>query len=171
MKLNNQCVDNLLGGYTTHWPSDEIVPIFDACQKYQSENANLVVVAGKEYGTGSSRDWAAKGTMMLGIKAVIAESFERIHRSNLIGMGILPCQFINEDLSKLSLTGQERISIEGIDGMQKTNEELVMVIESMGGKAERVKIKARLDTKRELEYYQSDGILSYVLKGIIANEA
>ncbi len=171
IKLKNLCVENLLGGFTTHWPSEEILPIYDACQRYREAKQSLVVIAGKEYGTGSSRDWAAKGTMMLGVKVVVAKSFERIHRSNLIGMGVLPCQVGEADLDALNLTGKERVSVKGIEKMEKVNANLQMVIEHPDGRMSQVDLKSRLDTEREYDYYQNDGVLPYVLKEIIANDS
>jgi aconitate hydratase len=171
IKLKNQCVNNLLGGFTTHWPTQEIMPIYDACQKYKLENQDLVVIAGKEYGTGSSRDWAAKGTMMLGVKVVIAESFERIHRSNLIGMGVLPCVLAGVSLSQLKLVGCERISVHGIEDMSTVNAILQMKIERSDGTVAQVDLRSRLDTQREFDYYQSSGVLPYVLKEIMMSKS
>jgi len=170
IKLKNHCVENLLGGYTTHWPTEEILPIYDAATRYRTEKTPLVVIAGKEYGTGSSRDWAAKGTMMLGVKAVIAESFERIHRSNLVGMGVLPCELVEDKKEDLELSGQELIDIVGIKQMTSCQELLTMRIHFTDGQTQEVKIRARLDTQRELKYYLNGGVLPFVLKEIITDE-
>ena len=163
IKLKNGCVENLLGGYTTHWPTGEIVPIYDAATRYADEKIPLVVFAGKEYGTGSSRDWAAKGTMMLGVKVVIAESFERIHRSNLIGMGVLPCELQTCELGQLQLTGEEKIDIIGISKMRQPQQTLTMKIHYNDKRVREIELLARLDTPREYEYYISKGVLPFVL--------
>ena len=170
IKLKNQCVENLLGGYTTHWPSGEIVSIFEASERYQESKTPLVVFAGKEYGTGSSRDWAAKGTMMLGVKAVIAESFERIHRSNLIGMGILPCQLIEQKLEELALTGEEKIDIINLNALEKNNGKCTLVVTSKLGDRKEIALQARLDTSQEYLYYRSQGVLPYVLEEMMYAE-
>jgi aconitate hydratase len=169
IRLKNNCVENLLGGYTTHWPTQEILPIYEASERYRSEGTPLVVFAGKEYGTGSSRDWAAKGTMMLGVKAVIAESFERIHRSNLVGMGVLPCELVSHTLEDLKLGGSERVDIRGISGLRSGSNALELVIESPSGK-KKIPICARLDTEQEHRYYRSRGVLPYVLQEMLADE-
>jgi aconitate hydratase len=136
--------------------------------KYQKSGTPLVVVAGKEYGTGSSRDWAAKGTRLLGIKAVITESFERIHRSNLIGMGVIPLQFTNGETRKsLGLDGTEEISIEGLTDM-KPKAELVAHMKKQDGTVIKVNLRSRIDTANELEYYKNSGILHYVLRKLNA---
>ena len=146
------------------------MPIYDAAMRYKSEKTPLVVIAGKEYGTGSSRDWAAKGTMMLGVKVVIAESFERIHRSNLVGMGVLPCELIEYQLTQLALTGEEIIDILGISDIQQPHDQLTMRIQYVDKSTREFQLLARLDTKREVQYYQSKGVLPYVLKEIIEND-
>ena len=136
--------------------------------EYKKRGNSLVVIAGKEYGTGSSRDWAAKGTKLLGIKAVIAESFERIHRSNLIGMGILPLQFINDvNRKNLKLVGSELISIMDLEKGIKPSDELTMEIKYVSGEIKKIKSLCRIDTKNELEYYKNGGILQYVLRNMI----
>ena len=170
IKLKNQCVDNLLGGYTTHWPSGEIVSIYEASERYQESKTPLVVFAGAEYGTGSSRDWAAKGTMMLGVKAVIAESFERIHRSNLIGMGILPCQLIEQKLEALALTGEEKIDIVNINELEKNDGRCLLVITNKLGDRKEIALQARLDTAQEYLYYKRQGVLPYVLEEMMYAE-
>ena len=143
--------------------------IFDAAQEYIENNIDTVIIAGKEYGTGSSRDWAAKGTKLLGIKAVIAESFERIHRSNLIGMGVLPLEFMNDqNRNTLNIEGSEEISIEGIRDL-KPNIILKCLISSK--QDAKINLKCRIDANKELEYYKAGGILNYVLNGIITKAA
>jgi aconitate hydratase len=163
IRLRNLLVPGVEGGVTRHLPDGEQMAIFDAAMKYKAEGTPLVILAGKEYGTGSSRDWAAKGTMLLGVKAVIAESFERIHRSNLIGMGVLPLQYLpGETAQSLGLTGTESFEITGLNrGAAKT----VGVIATRDS-GERIEFQARLriDTPKELDYYQHGGILQYVLR-------
>jgi aconitate hydratase len=163
IRLRNLLLPGTEGGVTVHIPSGEQMSIFDAAMKYKAAGTSLVILAGKEYGTGSSRDWAAKGTMLLGVKAVIAETFERIHRSNLIGMGVLPLQFKDgQNASSLGLSGKESFEIVGLNrGAAKT----VKVI-AMGDDGKRIEFDARLriDTPKELDYYQHGGILQYVLR-------
>jgi len=157
------------GGVTQYIPSGETLSIYDAAMAYQQNNTALVVIAGKDYGTGSSRDWAAKGTRLLGVKAVIAESFERIHRSNLIGMGVLPLQFI-EGVSRtsLGLDGSETISIRGIS-QAKPSGKITMIVEKANGDTEQCQLLSRIDTDDELQYFKAGGILHYVLKSLVAN--
>jgi aconitate hydratase len=153
------------GGYTKLPHSDEVVTIFDAASQYKEANTPLVVFAGKEYGTGSSRDWAAKGTLLLGVKAVIAESFERIHRSNLIGMGVMPLCFKEGDnITKLAISGNEKVDILGIDSNIKPRQELKLVLTSPDGSKREANLICRLDTSNEVNYYKSGGILQYVLE-------
>lgn len=162
IRLRNFLADGKEGGYTKYLPNGEIMPIFDAAMKYKDDKTPLVILAGKEYGTGSSRDWAAKGTILLGVKAVIAESFERIHRSNLIGMGVLPLQFISgENAASLQLTGNENYSISLTD--LKAGGSLMVIAQSID-KTREFKVNVRIDTPKELEYYQHGGILHYVLR-------
>jgi len=143
--------------------------IYDAAMRYQSENIPLVIVAGQEYGTGSSRDWAAKGTRLLGVKAVIAQSFERIHRSNLVGMGVLPCQFKDDtNAASLKLEGSERFDLLGIEGDIKPLEEITLVIHRKNGEVEEVPIILRIDTSIEVDYYHHGGILPFVLRQLLA---
>jgi aconitate hydratase len=165
IRLRNLLAPGTEGGVTRYLPTDEQMSIFDASMKYQADGTPLLVIAGKEYGTGSSRDWAAKGTLLLGVRAVIAQSYERIHRSNLIGMGVLPLEFAaGEGRESLGLTGEETFSISGIsDGLKPGK---TLSVESNTGKAFRV--KARLDTPQEVEYYQHGGILQYVLRQLAA---
>ncbi len=163
IRLRNALVPGVEGGVTVHIPSGERLSIFDAAQLYKSEGTPLIVLAGKEYGTGSSRDWAAKGTMLLGVKAVIAESFERIHRSNLIGMGVLPCQFMpGETVQTLKLTGLERFDFIGLE--RGAAKQATVVATSASGKRTEFQIRLRIDTPKELEYYRHGGILQYVLR-------
>jgi len=166
IRLRNQLVDKE-GGYTIHLPSGDLMTIFDASVKYIKENISLIVLAGKEYGTGSSRDWAAKGTYLLGIKAVIAQSYERIHRSNLVGMGVLPLQFLEgESHETLGLTGKEVYSIHGIHDHMKPNEILTVKADN-----KEFKVICRLDNQVEIDYYKNGGILHTVLRKFIKGEA
>jgi aconitate hydratase len=144
--------------------------IYDAAMRYQQENVPLVVIAGKEYGTGSSRDWAAKGTNLLGVKAVIAESFERIHRSNLIGMGVLALQFVGEQSRKtLGLNGRETLSIRGLGGEIKPRQLLTVDVEREDGSRSSFQVLCRIDTQNEVEYFKAGGILHYVLRQLIGS--
>ncbi|MCX7114873.1 MAG: aconitate hydratase AcnA [Gammaproteobacteria bacterium] len=164
IRIHNEMTPGHEGGVTTHFPSNELLSIFDAAMLYQATKTPLVVIAGKEYGTGSSRDWAAKGPYLLGIKAVIAESFERIHRSNLIGMGILPLQFTRGNTRKtLELTGNEIIHVDVNDSLQP-QVELTVHIEYENGHLQTLPVQCRIDTTNELQYYRHGGILQYVLR-------
>lgn len=164
IRIKNEMLTGIEGGFTKHFPSDEIMPIYDAAMRYQNEKTSLIVVAGKEYGTGSSRDWAAKGPKLLGVATVIAESFERIHRSNLIGMGILPLQFQEGTTRKtLELTGKEIIDIELHDHMEPRSS-VKAVIHYPNGPQKEISLLSRIDTINELEYYRHGGILQYVLR-------
>jgi aconitate hydratase len=148
-------------------PSGEELSIYDAAMKYREEGTPLVVIGGAEYGTGSSRDWAAKGTRLLGVKAVVTESFERIHRSNLIGMGVLPLQFKDGDSrTSLGLKGDETFDISGISGGLKPGQDIAMTIHYADGSSKDVTLLCRLDTMDEVDYYQNGGILHYVLRNI-----
>ncbi|HWT87879.1 MAG TPA: aconitate hydratase AcnA, partial [Candidatus Angelobacter sp.] len=167
IRLKNQLAPGTEGGWTNYQPVGEQMTIYDAAVKYREAGVPLVVIAGKEYGSGSSRDWAAKGPRLLGIRAAMAESFERIHRSNLVGMGILPCQFMNgETLQSLGLTGKETYSIEGVSTLtpRKT---LTVRAKSDDGKEKQFSVLARVDTPEEILYYQNGGILQYVLRQMI----
>ncbi|MGH6714846.1 MAG: aconitate hydratase AcnA, partial [Bradyrhizobium sp.] len=157
------------GGYTRHWPDGEEMSIYDAAMKYQAENVPLVVFAGAEYGNGSSRDWAAKGTRLLGVRAVICQSFERIHRSNLVGMGVLPLTF-EEGASwqSIGLKGDETVTIRGLQGDLKPRQKLTAEIVSSDGALQRVPLLCRIDTLDELDYYRNGGILHYVLRKLAA---
>ncbi|MEM7284229.1 MAG: aconitate hydratase AcnA, partial [Pseudomonadota bacterium] len=167
IRLRNQLAPGTEGGWTTHIPSGEQMSIFDAAMRYKDEGTPLIVLAGAEYGTGSSRDWAAKGTLLLGVKAVIAKSFERIHRSNLIGMGVLPLQFNDgDDAESLGLTGKETFAISGInDG--KSDSVTVTATDDNGGTKE-FNVRVRIDTPKEQEYFVNGGILHYVLRQLAA---
>ena len=170
IRIKNQMVPGVEGGVTIHHPSGEQMPIYDAAMKYKTEGVPLVVFAGKEYGTGSSRDWAAKGTILLGVKAVVAESFERIHRSNLIGMGVLPLQFKDgQSWSSLGLDGSEQVTIEGI-GAINPRQDLDVVIKKANGETVTASTLVRIDTENELDYFRNGGILHYVLRNL-AREA
>ncbi len=167
IRIKNEMLDGVEGGYTKHIPTGNQMSIYDASTLYQAEGIPLVVIAGKEYGTGSSRDWAAKGTRLLGVKAVIAESFERIHRSNLIGMGVLPLQFKGRASSKtLNLRGDETFDITGISGGLKPQQDIKVIVHYDDGSEQKIDALCRIDTLDELEYYQNGGILHYVLRGL-----
>jgi aconitate hydratase len=168
IRLANEMAPGTTGGVTRHMPSGEQMTIFDAAARYKEEKVPLIVVAGKEYGTGSSRDWAAKGPMMLGVRAAIAESFERIHRSNLIGMGILPLQFKEGmDRKTLGLEGSESITLSGITGGITPQMDVTATITGPDGKVETVSLLCRIDTLDEVEYYRHGGILPYVLRSLL----
>jgi len=168
IRIRNEMAPGTEGGFTKLFPEEKILPIYDAVVEYKKRGTDLVVIGGKEYGTGSSRDWAAKGTKLLGIKAVIAESFERIHRSNLIGMGILPLQFINDvNRKNLNLIGSELISILNIEKGVNPADEVIVEIKYISGEIKKIKTLCRIDTKNELEYYKNGGILQYVLRNMI----
>jgi aconitate hydratase len=157
------------GGLTKHWPDGEQMPIYDAAMKYQEEKVPLVVFAGAEYGNGSSRDWAAKGTRLLGVRAVITQSFERIHRSNLVGMGVLPLTFEDgASWQSIGLKGDEKVTIRGLQGDLKPRQKLVAEIVSADGSKKEISLLCRIDTLDELEYYRNGGILHYVLRNLAA---
>jgi aconitate hydratase len=157
------------GGLTKHWPDGEQMSIYDAAMKYQQENVPLVVFAGAEYGNGSSRDWAAKGTRLLGVRAVICQSFERIHRSNLVGMGVLPLTFEDgASWQSIGLKGDETVTIRGLQGDLKPRQKLTAEIVSSDGALQRVSLLCRIDTLDELDYYRNGGILHYVLRKLAA---
>jgi len=168
IRLRNLLVPGTEGGVTVHLPDGEQASIYDASMRYQKEGTPLIVLAGREYGTGSSRDWAAKGTMLLGVKAVIAESFERIHRSNLIGMGVAPLQFLSgQNVASLGLTGRETFDIAGL-GQGDAREVTVTATPDGGAAPKRFKVRLRIDTPKEREYYRHGGILQYVLRQLAA---
>ena len=166
IRIKNQMLENVEGGFTKHHPSGEKLPIYTAAMRYKDEGVPLVVFAGKEYGTGSSRDWAAKGTRLLGVKAVIAQSFERIHRSNLIGMGVLPLVFQGDDSwESLGMKGDETVSISGLADLQP-RQTLDAGIAFADGSSKTVNLLVRIDTEDELDYYRAGGILHYVLRNL-----
>ena len=166
IRIRNRITPEIEGGVTKHFPSEQVMPIYDAAMKYQSEGRPLVVFAGKEYGTGSSRDWAAKGTRLLGVRAVIAESFERIHRSNLVGMGVLPLQFIEDGWQRLGLTGEEIVSIRGLTEITPRKTLYVELYRPSDHKTARFPVRCRIDTQTELEYFRSGGVMPYVLRNL-----
>ena len=167
IRLRNQMAPGTEGGWTTYLPTNEVMPVFDASEKYKADGTPLIVIAGKEYGTGSSRDWAAKGTLLLGAKAAIAESFERIHRSNLVGMGVLPLQFKDgENADSLGLTGTETFTIHIDDNLQPRQEVQVTVTDSEG-QTRMVSTTCRVDTPVEVDYYRNGGILQTVLRNFL----
>ena len=171
IRIKNEMVPGIEGGITSHQPSEEIMSIYDAAIKYTDEGIPLVVIGGKEYGTGSSRDWAAKGTRLLGVKAVIVESFERIHRSNLIGMGVLPLQFLDGmHRESLGLTGKELISLTGLKEGVKAKMEVSCKIVWEKGEEKNIKLLCRIDTADEVEYYRHGGILQYVLRSLMKSK-
>ena len=168
IRIRNRMLANVEGGFTRYAPTGETMPIYDAAMAYKHDGTPLVVLAGKEYGTGSSRDWAAKGTILLGVRAVIAESFERIHRSNLVGMGVLPLQFHeNENAESLGLTGDETFTIEAVAEIEPRQEVTVAVARADGSVGTFI-ARCRIDTYNELEYFRSGGILQYVLRRLAA---
>jgi len=168
IRIRNEMAPGTEGGFTKLYPEEKIMPVFEAVEEYKKRNTDLIVIGGKEYGTGSSRDWAAKGTKLLGVKSVFAESFERIHRSNLIGMGILPLQFIDGmDRKKLKLTGSEIITVNGIEKGLNPGDKLSVEFKYQNGEIKKIKMLCRIDTNNELEYYKHGGILQYVLRNTI----
>ena len=168
IRIKNEMAPGTEGGFTKLYPEEKVMPIYDAVVEYKKRGTDLVVFGGKEYGTGSSRDWAAKGTKLLGVKAVIAESFERIHRSNLIGMGVLPLQFVeNMNRQNLNLKGSELISVLGLEKGINPGDHLEVEIKYATGDIKKIKMLCRIDTKNELEYYKNGGILQYVLRNMI----
>jgi aconitate hydratase len=174
VRLRNRLAPGTEGGVTRLLPEGEPMSIFDASVKYAERGTPLVILAGKEYGSGSSRDWAAKGPRLLGVRAVIAESYERIHRSNLVGMGILPLQFVNgETVESLGLTGEETYSFPGLkallDARLTTGRELSVEVTDANKHTRTFKAKVRIDTPQEILYYQNGGILQYVLRQLAAN--
>lgn len=170
VRIKNQLAEKE-GGYTVHIPSGEEMTVFDAAEKYRESNTPLVVLAGKEYGSGSSRDWAAKGTYLLGIKAVIAESYERIHRSNLVQMGVLPLKYLNGATpSSLGLTGKEKIDISGIADDLKPGKKLHATAHKENGEKIEFDVEARLDSNIEIAYYKNGGILQYVLRNFLKKD-
>jgi aconitate hydratase len=168
VRIKNLMVPGVEGGVTVHYPDKEQMPIYDAAVRYGQSGVPLVVIAGHEYGTGSSRDWAAKGTLLLGVKAVIAQSFERIHRSNLVGMGVLPLQFVDgASAQTLGLDGSELYHITGLSNAIKPRQKLPLTIERQDGRSETIEVVLRIDTPIEVDYYRQGGILPYVLRGLL----
>jgi aconitate hydratase len=175
VRLKNLLAPGTEGGVTRHLPDGEQMSIYDASVKYQAEGVPLLVLAGKEYGSGSSRDWAAKGPLLLGIRCVIAESYERIHRSNLVGMGILPLQFRpNQGVSFLGLTGEEVYDLEGLPELLESNfaagREVTVKARKPGGAEHTFRAVVRIDTPQEVRYYQHGGILQYVLRQLLGQK-
>ena len=171
IRIRNKLTPEIEGGVTKHFPTGDVMSIYDAAMRYQAEGRPLVVFAGKEYGTGSSRDWAAKGTKLLGVRAVIAESFERIHRSNLVGMGVLPLQFTQEGWQKLGLTGEEIVSIRGLQDLSPRKQLTVELYRAGDGRVARFPVRCRIDTPTELEYFKNGGVLNYVLRNLASQDA
>ncbi len=172
IRIRNEMVPGIEGGFTLHYPDKKVLSIYDAAMQYQNANIPLVIIAGREYGTGSSRDWAAKGTLLLGVKAVIAESFERIHRSNLIGMGVLPLEFAEGATRKtLKLDGSEIITIDGLTQGVEPRAQLIMQIKRADGSSINAKLNSRIDTQEEATYYRHGGILQYVLRQMLKKPA
>jgi aconitate hydratase len=171
VRIRNEMLDGVEGGFTKFVPTGEQMAIYDAAMEYQKKDTPLVVVAGKEYGTGSSRDWAAKGTALLGVPAVIAESYERIHRSNLVGMGVIPFEFTGGDTrNTLGLTGDESVSIDGLDTI-KPQQEVSCTITYGDGTEKTITLKCRIDTAIEKEYVEHGGVLHYVLRDLAKTAA
>jgi aconitate hydratase len=176
VRLRNQLAPGTEGGFTRKLPEGEVTTIFEASERYHAEGVPLIILAGKEYGSGSSRDWAAKGPKLLGVRAVIAESYERIHRSNLVGMGILPLQFgAGDNAEGLGLTGEELYSIEGLaEGLASCfaeGKEVTVVAERDDGVAHRFTATVRIDTPQEIRYYEHGGILPYVLRQLLTGRS
>ena len=168
-RLRNKLVPDIEGGWTLHMPTNNKMTIYDASQQYKQENIPLIIIAGKEYGAGSSRDWAAKGPLLLGVKAVLASSYERIHRSNLIGMGILPLEFIdNEEPESLGLNGTETYSI---TAFSDTTSKFVNIEAKKSENTINFKAKIRIDTPKERDYFEHGGILHYVLRQLVNKQA
>jgi aconitate hydratase len=167
VRIRNLMVPGVEGGMTRHQPEGEIMSIYDAAERYRAEGVPLVVIAGQDYGAGSSRDWAAKGTRLLGVRAVVASGFERIHRSNLIGMGVLPCQF-PEGVSAqtLELDGTERFALK-LDGTLRPRQPAILEIERQDGRRDSVSLVLRIDTPIEAAYFSAGGILPYVLEQLL----
>ena len=168
IRIRNEMLDGVEGGFTKG-PDGTIMPVYTAAMAYQAAGVPLVVIAGKEYGTGSSRDWAAKGAALLGIKAVIVESFERIHRANLVGMGVIPLEFTGGDTRKtLNLTGDEVISITGLEGDLAPRQTVTATITYTDGTVKEIDLLCRIDTEVEIEYVEHGGVLHYVLRNLAA---
>ena len=172
IRLRNELAPGTEGGWTSRAPGEKAITIYDAAMEYQKSAIPLVIIAGKEYGTGSSRDWAAKGTLLLGVRAVIAESFERIHRSNLVGMGVLPLEFTaGQTRQSIGLTGFETFEIEGLSESMKPRELLTVHARGADGSDKTFQAVSRIDTPEELSYYRNGGILPYVLRQLVGGRA
>ena len=169
-RIRNRITPEIEGGVTMHFPSRKVMPIYDAAMQYETEGRPLVIFAGKEYGTGSSRDWAAKGTKLLGVRAVIAETYERIHRSNLVGMGVVPLQFLEDGWQRLNLTGEEIITIRGLDRVTPRKTLWVDLFRPSDHKSARFPVRCRIDTGTELEYFKAGGVMQYVLRNLARGE-
>jgi aconitate hydratase len=168
VRIKNLMLPGVEGGETVHQPDGERMSIFDAAQKYAQEKTPLLIIAGQEYGTGSSRDWAAKGTQLLGVRAVIASSYERIHRSNLVGMGVLPLQFMEgTNASTLKLDGTETYDLIGLSEQLQPRQDLKLRITRKDGISEEIPLKVRIDTPIEIDYYKHGGILPYILRQLM----
>ena len=168
IRLRNALADGKEGGFTKHLPTGEVMPIWDAAERYTAEGTPLIILTGKEYGSGSSRDWAAKGVLLQNVKAVISESFERIHRSNLVGMGILPLQYLpNENAASLGLDGTETFDITGVADGLEPHKTLSVTASSDTGETTTFEVEARIDSMVELEYYRTGGVLRYVLRRML----
>ena len=171
IRLRNELAPGTEGGWTTRSPGGKPISIYEAAMEYQKSGIPLVIIAGKEYGTGSSRDWAAKGTLLLGVRAVIAESFERIHRSNLVGMGVLPMEFLpGETRVTAGLSGFETFEIEGMSEEMKPRAVLTVRARGDDGSEKTFRTVSRIDTPEELSYYRHGGILPYVLRQLVGRE-
>jgi len=169
VRIKNLMAPGTEGGVTKYQPTSEVMTIYDAAMKYAQHNTPLVVLAGQEYGTGSSRDWAAKGTALLGVRAVVAQSFERIHRSNLVGMGVLPLQFKDDACSQtLKLDGTETYDVVGLGPSLRPQQDVTLRIARTNGQLDNVPVTCRIDTPIEIEYYQHGGILPYVLRQLVS---
>ena len=171
IRIRNKITPDIEGGVTRHFPSGDVMAIYDAAMRYKAEGRGAVVFAGKEYGTGSSRDWAAKGTKLLGVQAVIAETFERIHRSNLVGMGVLPLQFIADGWRRLGLTGEEIVTIRDLADLHPRRQLMVELYRPTDGKIARFPVRCRVDTATELEYFKNGGVLNFVLRNLARQAA
>ena len=171
IRIRNKITPEIEGGVTRHFPSGEVMSIYDAAMRYEGEGRPAVVFAGKEYGTGSSRDWAAKGAKLLGVRAVIAETFERIHRSNLVQMGVLPLQFLSDGWQRLGLTGEEIVSIRGLQDLSLRKQLIVELYRPSDGRIARFPVRCRIDGPTELEYFTSGGVMPYVLRNLAKGEA
>jgi aconitate hydratase len=168
VRIKNLMVPGVEGGVTKHQPDGAQMSIYDASMKYQSAGIPLVIFAGQEYGTGSSRDWAAKGTRLLGVKAVVAQSFERIHRSNLVGMGVLPLQFIDGTSAQtLNLDGTETFDLLGLGDDLKPMSDVTLIVHRANGKSEKIILRSRIDTAIEVDYFRHGGILPFVLRQLL----